>query len=69
MIAVDTNILIYSHRKASPWFAAASSAMHRLAESGYPWAIPWPCIHKFLGVTTHPKVLSPPALSMKRFAR
>ena len=30
------------------------------AESAMPWAIPWPCVHEFLGVVTHPKIYSPP---------
>jgi toxin-antitoxin system PIN domain toxin len=59
MIAVDTNILLYAHRKASPWFEAAFSVVRRLSESTSPWGIPWPCIHEFLGVATHPRVLSP----------
>jgi uncharacterized protein len=25
-----------------------------------PWAIPWPCIHEFLGIVTHSKVYMPP---------
>jgi toxin-antitoxin system PIN domain toxin len=59
MIAVDTNILIHAHRKASPSFEEAFSAIRRLAESSAPWAIPWPCLHEFLGIATHPRVFAP----------
>jgi toxin-antitoxin system PIN domain toxin len=60
MIAVDTNILVYAHRRDSPWHRAADEHLTRLAESGSPWAIPWPCIHEFLAVVTHPRIFRPP---------
>ncbi len=25
-----------------------------------PWAIPWPCIHEFFAIVTHPRIYSPP---------
>lgn len=31
-----------------------------LAEARAPWAIPWPCIHEFLAIVTHPKIFAPP---------
>ncbi|MBI3843677.1 MAG: PIN domain-containing protein [Planctomycetes bacterium] len=60
MIAVDTNLLVYAHREDSAWHAAADRCVTGLAESGRDWAIPWPCIHEFLAITTHPKIFSPP---------
>ena len=27
---------------------------------GSPWAIPWPCIHEFLAIVTHPRIWDPP---------
>ena len=60
MTAVDTNILVYAHRADSPWHRAADARLTELAESGVPWAIPWPCIHEFLAVVTHPKIYRPP---------
>ena len=59
MIAVDTNILVYAHREDSPWHDAASKTIVELAEGRSPWAIPWPCIHEFLAVVTHPRIYSP----------
>jgi uncharacterized protein len=32
-----------------------------LAEGKLAWAIPWPCIHEFLAITTHSKIFSPPS--------
>jgi len=60
MIAVDTNILVYSVREDSPWHRAALSCMRRVAEGRGIWAIPWPCVHEFLAVVTHPKIYKPP---------
>ena len=60
MIAVDTNILVYAHREDSAWHDAAHARITDLAEGRAPWAIPWPCIHEFLAVVTHPRIYSPP---------
>jgi len=61
MIAVDSNLLVYAHREDSSWHAAAFDHMVRLAEGRAPWAIPWPCIHEFLAIVTHPRIYSPPS--------
>ena len=60
MIAVDTNILVYAHREDSSWHDSAHARITDLAEGRAPWAIPWPCIHEFLAVVTHPRIYSPP---------
>lgn len=60
MIAVDTNLLVYCHREDSPWHEAAFGRIAELAESRSPWAIPWPCVHEFLAITTHPRIYDPP---------
>ena len=60
MIAVDSNILVYASRKDSPWHGASFSALRSLAESGAPWAIPWPCVHEFVSVVTSGRFYDPP---------
>lgn len=60
MIAIDTNILVFAHREDAPWHHAAYSGIAGLAHGNAPWAIPWPCIHEFLSVVTHPRLYSPP---------
>ncbi len=60
MIAVDTNILVYAHREDSNFFKLANDRLVNLAESGQAWAIPWPCLHEFLSIVTHPKIYRPP---------
>ncbi|MGH3275649.1 MAG: hypothetical protein ACRDNZ_15160, partial [Streptosporangiaceae bacterium] len=32
-----------------------------LAEGREAWAVPWPCLHEFYSVVTHPRVFSPPS--------
>ena len=61
MIAVDTNILVYSHRRDSEFFHRASECIRDLAESATAWAIPWPCVHEFIGVVTNPRALKNPS--------
>jgi toxin-antitoxin system PIN domain toxin len=60
VIAVDTNVLIFAHREDAPFHAAAAAAIERLAQGREPWAIPWPCVHEFLSISTHPRVYNPP---------
>lgn len=60
MIALDTNLLVYAHREDNPFHAAALAAVTRLAEGRAPWAIPWPCIHEFFAIVTHPRIYNPP---------
>lgn len=61
MIALDTNLLVYAHRRDSDWHVKARRHVAELAEGRDPWAIPWPCIHEFLGVVTHPRIFAPPS--------
>lgn len=60
MIALDTNVLVYAHREESSWHELASARVTALAESRAPWAIPWPCLHEFLAIVTHPRIYAPP---------
>lgn len=60
MIAVDTNILVYAHREESPFHDAAFQRVAALAEGVASWAIPWPCLHEFLAIATHPRIYAPP---------
>jgi toxin-antitoxin system PIN domain toxin len=60
MIAVDTNLLVYAHRRDNEWHEAAIQRLRSLAEGQRRWAIPWPCIHEFLAIVTHPRIYNPP---------
>ena len=56
MIAVDTNVLVYAHRKEAPEHAAALERVRQLAEGRDRWALPWPCVYEFFGVVTNVRI-------------
>jgi uncharacterized protein len=56
VIAVDTNILVYAHRTDSPFHTRARAALESIADGAREWAIPWPCVHEFFAVVTHPRI-------------
>ena len=60
MIAVDTNVLVHAHRADASLHDGAMAAVTRLAEGRSAWAIPWPCVHEFLAIVTHPRIFDPP---------
>ena len=61
MIAVDTNILVHAHREESPFHENAFGCIAKLAEGRSSWAIPWPCVHEFFSIVTHPRIYNPPS--------
>jgi uncharacterized protein len=60
VIAVDTNLLVYAHRVESDWHDQAHERIRELAEGRVRWALPWPCLHEFLAIVTHPGIWDPP---------
>jgi toxin-antitoxin system PIN domain toxin len=60
MIALDANLLVYAIRADAPHHAAALKVVRQLAEGDSQWLLPWPCVHEFLAISTHPRVYSPP---------
>jgi hypothetical protein len=60
LIAVDTNILVYAHRRDSPHHDIARERLTGLAEGRAAWALPWPCLHEFIGIVTHPRIHKTP---------
>ena len=69
MIAVDTNLLVYAHRRDSQWHEPAGTSLRELAQSASPWAIPWPCLHEFYAVVTHPRIYDPPTTTAQALAQ
>lgn len=61
MIAVDTNILVYAHRRDSRFNERAFEVLGELQSGSAPWGIPWPCLFEFLAIVTHPRVYRPPS--------
>lgn len=60
MIALDTNLLVYAHRRDSTHHAPAAAAISAAVLHRGGCAVPWPCLHEFLAVVTHPRIYSPP---------
>lgn len=56
MIAVDTNVLVYAHRRESRVHEEAAEVLRALAEGSRRWAIPWPCCYEFLSVVTNRRI-------------
>jgi uncharacterized protein len=62
VIAVDSNLLVYAHRRDSEFHGAAEDALQQLSEGTQQWAIPWPCLAEFYSMATHPRLYDPPSL-------
>jgi hypothetical protein len=60
MIAIDTNVLVYAHRPHLDAHARCRDAIEDLVRSGTRFALPWPCLHEFIGAVTNARVFSPP---------
>lgn len=60
MIALDTNLLVYAHRADALNHVAAFACLAGLAEGRAAWAIPWPCLHEFIGVATNTRAFKMP---------
>lgn len=69
MIAVDTNILVYAHRRDSSFHHAAAQVLRDLAEGRSAWAVPWACLHEFVGIVTHQRIYSPPSTRVEAVAQ
>ncbi len=66
MIAVDTNVLVYAHRRESSCHEEAAAVMRSLAEGDSAWAIPWPCCYEFLSVVTNRRIWKDDATTPER---
>jgi uncharacterized protein len=61
VIAIDTNILVYAHRRDMPLHGEAYARIAELAEGTGAWAIPWPCLAEFVAVVTNPRLFLKPS--------
>lgn len=67
MIALDTNILVYAHREELPLHGEARECIELLVTNGQRFALPWPCVHEFFSVVTHPRRFTPPSTTRQAF--
>jgi uncharacterized protein len=56
MLAIDTNVLVYAHRREVAEHDVARGLIRGLAEGAEPWAIPWPCVYEFFSVVTNARI-------------
>ncbi len=68
LVAVDASVLVHSHLEDSPHHAVASPLIERLCRSPMAWAIPWPSLHEFLVMATHPRGSGTPTTLAQAFA-
>lgn len=59
MIALDTNLLVYAYREDSEFHTTAVEQLRPVVEGDSPWALPWTCVHEFIGVVTSGRVYKP----------
>ena len=59
MIALDTNLLVYAYREDSEFHSDAIEHLRPVIEGVRPWALPWPCVHEFIGAVTSGRVYKP----------
>ena len=56
MLAVDTTVLVYAHRREASEHDVAMAVIHDLAAGEASWAIPWPCLYEFFSVVTNARI-------------
>jgi toxin-antitoxin system PIN domain toxin len=56
VLAVETNVLVYAHRRETTEHARAAARLRELVEGSDPWAIPWPCVYEFVSVVTNRRI-------------
>src|SRR5207247_4861204 len=59
MIAIDPNLLVFAHRGNSAHHETALAALQPLVEGTSAWALPWPCVHEFINISTNPGIYKP----------
>lgn len=69
MIALDTNVLVYAHRRETALHQVAFAAIRDLLAARQPVAIPAPCIGEFLSVVTGPRMVDPPSSPTQAIAQ
>ncbi len=56
MIAFDTNLLVYAHRRDSRFHREAATAIREIAESSALFGIPWHCVVEFVAIVTNARI-------------
>ena len=60
MIALDVGLLAAALNRHDPAHTRAAALLEDLANGDRPWALPWPVLHAFLALVTHPHAAARP---------
>ena len=60
MIAVDVSVLAWAVNRYAPEHRRAAGVLEDLVNSAKPWALPWPVVHEFMRLVTHPHFVARP---------
>ena len=60
MVALDTSVLAYAVNRFAPEHPRATRVVEDLLNGELPWALPWPVVHEFLHLVTHPHAVARP---------
>jgi uncharacterized protein len=69
MIAIDTNLLVYAHRKDTEEHARAKAVVASLSEGLASFGIPYHCLLEFFGIVTHRRIYLPPSTTAQAIAQ
>lgn len=58
---MDTNVLVYAHRREMEQHPAGLRALTDVAEGGDAWALPVFVVNEFVRVVTHPRIFPRPS--------
>lgn len=61
MIALDTNLLVYAHRRGAPEHERAAGAVLEALNDPRGWGICLPTVGEFWSIVTHPKLPGGPS--------
>ncbi len=67
-LAVDASVLVHAFLRDSPHHALATGLVDQLCHGATAWAIPWPSVHEFLVMATHPRGSVAPVTLAQAFA-
>jgi toxin-antitoxin system PIN domain toxin len=58
--SIDTNVLVFAYNQDTPQHKAAQEFLQAKIGEEETWVMPWPVVHSFLRLTTHPGIMPRP---------
>jgi predicted nucleic acid-binding protein len=60
VIALDAGVIALALNRYAPEHPRAGALLESLANGDTPWVLPWPAVHAFVGLVTHPHSVARP---------